>query len=921
MGTVGLDFGSPTSGAGFNVSSTVAEIVGNLQKVETPWQTQLTSLESQDTAISSLGSLLSNVSTDISQLTDLQGILAQKEGSSSDTNVLELTAATSSATAGTHTVVVNSLAQTSSGYLAEIAKSSDTLSGSVTLKVGSGTAHTITLSSSDNTLTGLASAINSSGVGITASVLTDATGSRLSLVSGTSGANGNIAVTNNSLSAAASNTLGATVTAGTGTGSGSTTSTALLAAVASSSEPLTGTLNVTVNGSMQSIPMSEVGGNTLTALQQYIHTNSTSLGFDASIVNNSDGTASLQLTSGTSGSAGTLAVSSSLVDGSTALAYASTVTGSNASLTVDGINLTSASNTVSNLIPGVTFQLLAPSSQETGGSLEQVQVIIGNDNSSVESAVNQFVSDYNSLVSAVNTQESNTSSGTPEPLFGSPTLSILQQDLLTGINSVNPNGSLDAVSAVAGVTLSGSMTIQAGNGNAETIQIGAVPGDGPASDTIYTGSASGYNTLSGLVNAINSANTSTPVSYSAAPGGDSGTMTATNSAYLSGTLTVQAGDGTAETIYLGPSSDAPAGDLATGTSQNTISSLESFIDGNSTLSGLGITAAIADNGNGTSTMTLTSSNGALTATSEVEIPGLGVTAGIATSSGMSTLTLTSQTAGSSGAIAVTSAIEATTPTAITYTDSGYTPMTSDSGILGEAGTNDTLTGSVTVQVGSGTAQTIDMSTVASAEGGATLGDLEAYINDPGNSFGFTASPVNNSNGSESLQLASNTVGFKGALTVTSNLYDPTSATTSTLGYTNSSDINNLTMLGISVNNDGSLTFDANALDSVLNTDYSSVAGFFQNACGWGQNFSTMLNNAGSSSSSGMLSLAANANSTIESTLNANITKEQSYISAQQSSLTTELNQANEVLQQLPTELQGINELYSAITGYNQGLND
>jgi flagellar hook-associated protein 2 len=921
MGTVGLDFGSPTSGAGFNVSSTVAEIVGNLQKVETPWQTQLTSLVSQDTAISSLGSLLSNVSTDISQLTDLQGILAQKEGSSSDTNVLELTAATSSATAGTHTVVVNSLAQTSSGYLAEIAKSSDTLSGSVTLKVGSGTAHTITLSSSDNTLTGLASAINSSGVGITASVLTDATGSRLSLVSGTSGANGNIAVTNNSLSAAASNTLGATVTAGTGTGSGSTTSAALLAAVASSSEPLTGTLNVTVNGSMQSIPMSEVGGNTLTALQQYIHTNSTSLGFDASIVNNSDGTASLQLTSGTSGSAGTLAVSSSLVDGSTALAYASTVTGSNASLTVDGINLTSASNTVSNLIPGVTFQLLAPSSQETGGSLEQVQVIIGNDNSSVESAVNQFVSDYNSLVSAVNTQESNTSSGTPEPLFGSPTLSILQQDLLTGINSVNPNGSLDAVSAVAGVTLSGSMTIQAGNGNAETIQIGAVPGDGPASDTIYTGSASGYNTLSGLVNAINSANTSTPVSYSAAPGGDSGTMTATNSAYLSGTLTVQAGDGTAETIYLGPSSDAPAGDLATGTSQNTISSLESFIDGNSTLSGLGITAAIADNGNGTSTMTLTSSNGALTATSEVEIPGLGVTAGIATSSGMSTLTLTSQTAGSSGAIAVTSAIEATTPTAITYTDSGYTPMTSDSGILGEAGTNDTLTGSVTVQVGSGTAQTIDMSTVASAEGGATLGDLEAYINDPGNSFGFTASPVNNSNGSESLQLASNTVGFKGALTVTSNLYDPTNATTSTLGYTNSSDINNLTMLGISVNNDGSLTFDANALDSVLNTDYSSVAGFFQNACGWGQNFSTMLNNAGSSSSSGMLSLAANANSTIESTLNANITKEQSYISAQQSSLTTELNQANEVLQQLPTELQGINELYSAITGYNQGLND
>ena len=114
MGTVGLAFGSPTSGTGFNVSSTVAEIVGNLQKVETPWQSQLTSLESQDSVISSLGSLFSNLSTDVSSLTDPEGILAQKEGSSSDSNVLELTAATSSAAAGTHTVVVHNLAETSS---------------------------------------------------------------------------------------------------------------------------------------------------------------------------------------------------------------------------------------------------------------------------------------------------------------------------------------------------------------------------------------------------------------------------------------------------------------------------------------------------------------------------------------------------------------------------------------------------------------------------------------------------------------------------------------------------------------------------------------------------------------------------------------------------------------------------------------
>ncbi len=60
-----------------------------------------------------------------------------------------------------------------------------------------------------------------------------------------------------------------------------------------------------------------------------------------------------------------------------------------------------------------------------------------------------------------------------------------------------------------------------------------------------------------------------------------------------------------------------------------------------------------------------------------------------------------------------------------------------------------------------------------------------------------------------------------------------------------------------------------------------------------------------------------SNSNIESTLNAEISKEQSYISAQQTSLTAELNQANQIMQELPTELQGMNELYSAITGYNQ----
>jgi flagellar hook-associated protein 2 len=130
----------------------------------------------------------------------------------------------------------------------------------------------------------------------------------------------------------------------------------------------------------------------------------------------------------------------------------------------------------------------------------------------------------------------------------------------------------------------------------------------------------------------------------------------------------------------------------------------------------------------------------------------------------------------------------------------------------------------------------------------------------------------------------------------------------------------MTTLGISVNNDGTLTFDEASLDSVLNSDFSSVVGFFQNSSSWGQSFSAMLTNSGNSSPTGVLSLASTSNSNIESTLNADISREEMLISAESKSLTTELNSANETIQNIPSELSQVNQLYSAITGYNQNQN-
>jgi len=784
MGTVGLSFGSPTSGTGFDVSTTVSSIVANLQNVETPWKTQLTSLESQDTAISSLGTLFSNLSNDLSSLTDFQGIMSEKTGSSSDTNVLTLTSADTTAIAGTHTVEVANLAQTSSGYLAPVSSASATLTGSVTLQVGSGKAQTISVptTSGKNNLAGLAAAINSSGVGINASVLTDSSGSRLSLVSGTSGANGNITVSSNI--AATNTTLGYTGSAG----SSKTASTGTLTPITNAGDTLSGAISIQVgSGTAQTITVG-TSSNTLATLATAI--SNAGIGVSASVVTNSDGSSSLSLLSGTTGSAGTLTVSSSIVDTSNALGFTSTTTGSDANLTVDGVNLTSASNTVANLIPGITFQLLAPSS--TG---EQVQVVIGNDNTAVKSTVNSMVSDYNSLISAINTQEGKDSSGNNEPLFGSPTLSLLQQQLLGGLNMQSPNGYLDSIKN-ASDTLSGSLSVAVGSGTTKTVVIGSAPSaadGGAAANTIYTGSASGYNTLAGVAAAINAANSE--LSYSdtgyTSSNMDSGAVgpVPNSGDTLTGSISITVGSGTAQTITLD-------------SSDNTLQGLADTINGTS---GMGVTASVVTNSDGTSS-----------------------------------LSLVSQTAGTDGALTVSSSIS--------------------------------------------------------------------------DGIGITSKVATTSTGSQ-LVLVSNTAGSSGALTVSSSVTDATTSTA--LSYNNGgSDINNLTSLGISVNNDGTLTFSATSLDSVLNSDYSSVVGFFQNVDSWGQSFSTMLTNSGTSSTKGILSLASSSNSSIESTLNADISKEQRLISAQQVSLTAELNSANEIMQEIPSKLNSVNELYSAITGYN-----
>lgn len=366
MSPVGLNFGSATSGQGFDVTSTVNQIVANLQSVETPWKNRLTTLKNQDTALSSLGTQLSTLSSDLQTLTDFNGTLAYKTGSSSDTNILTLSSASAKAVAGTHTVTVQNLAQTSSAA-SDAVGANDTLSGSITFKVGNGSWQTVSVgdASTSSTLSGLAAAINSGNLGVTASVLTNANGTaRLSLVSKSDGSAGQITIANSTNNPTNPTTLADTTTP----------------------------------------------------------------------------------------------------DANAGLGLATIQNGIDATLTVDGVTVTSASNTVTNAIPGVTFQVLSTGTSGSGSTPPSVQVVIDNDTSSIETAINTFVKDFNTTIKAINAQEGKDSSGNPEPLYGTSVLASLQQGLLSAVSMSFGTGTINSLISLgisASATADGTLTLDA----------------------------------------------------------------------------------------------------------------------------------------------------------------------------------------------------------------------------------------------------------------------------------------------------------------------------------------------------------------------------------------------------------------------------------------------------------------------------
>lgn len=333
--------GNSSFGQGINVQQFVQFALANQQANITALQNQQTSLNAQSAEITKISTNLSNLDNAVFALKDPLGVLSSQVATSSNSAVVSATAS-STATPGSHSVLVSSLATTSSYYTGALATSSSTIStGTFQVQVGSNTAVTVTVDSTNNTLSQLASSINNQNVGVSASVIQDSNGYRLALVSTASGAPGDITVSGN-----------------------------------------------------------------------------------------------------TSG-----------------LSFTKAVTGTNASLVVDGIPISSASNTVSNVINGVTLSLGSPSPSTP------VTVNVNPDTAQATTAINNLVSAYNTVIGEINSQFNVAADGSGGgPLEGDNSLRDVQSQLLAAFSYSVPGNSGVVNLASIGVNFNNDGTLSVDSG-------------------------------------------------------------------------------------------------------------------------------------------------------------------------------------------------------------------------------------------------------------------------------------------------------------------------------------------------------------------------------------------------------------------------------------------------------------------------
>ncbi|HUA79065.1 MAG TPA: flagellar filament capping protein FliD [Dyella sp.] len=265
------------------------------------------------------------------------------------------------------------------------------------------------------------------------------------------------------------------------------------AAQSSTSTVGTGTLNITVGS--KTVNVSVGASDTLSSIASSINNASGNPGVTATIVSGVNGD-QLVLTSTSTGTANAFSVSASGDSSSGVSALASALNtpstaAANAQLTIDGISVSSANNSVSGALTGVTLNLTS-----TGSS----QLTIAQNSAPISTAVNDFVTAYNSYASTVNQLDSyDSSTKTAGVLLGDATLSSIQSQLSKVLGS-NVTGNSIGNLASLGITRNadGSMSLNS------TTLANTLANNPSAVQGLFTGTNGLGTQLSSLVTNFNS---------------------------------------------------------------------------------------------------------------------------------------------------------------------------------------------------------------------------------------------------------------------------------------------------------------------------------------------------------------------------------------------------------------------------------
>jgi flagellar hook-associated protein 2 len=367
------------TGSGIDVN-TLANALANaeIDPQKNNIQSQIDKSNATISGYSAIKYVLSNLQSAFGNLRNLSNYNSVN-GSSTDPNAFNITPG-DTATTGTHNVVVTSIAQPQRFLSAGFSSSTQSLNAgqalTFTIQNASGTPTSIQVAAGQDTPQGIINAINTSGSGVQASLVNTGTATNpySILLTGNTGAVNAFAVGEAPLVNVASNSI----QFGTGLNAGQSVTIAGLTLTASSNmtaAQVASAFSGLADGATTASPSISTGSFT-----------GALTGFSTGAL--AAGSTTLTYTSTSNSTAGPSVKS---VD--SLFQWTSLQNASNAQLNVDGVAITSASNSVKDAIPGVTLDLMAPTSNANGAT-----VSLSRDTTNVKANIQALVSAYNDVI-------------------------------------------------------------------------------------------------------------------------------------------------------------------------------------------------------------------------------------------------------------------------------------------------------------------------------------------------------------------------------------------------------------------------------------------------------------------------------------------------------------------------------------------